>query len=209
LKGESDRMFSSSTLTTLKWTVTSVIMFSLGTLWYSGLFSTFKFSLTHLKKNNKAKLWLKGCYRGRYRDAANYVRKLEKELKYTNTVVIFWDDPRIVGENRCRFSVGIVLEQDEIEGGELLKEKLKDWIPVQQDTDLEAIYTSLPYTNSLSNIIAAARVYPAWVEECKRLGKGHGPIVKITNKSKGFIEFYFLTMPPPPSFAKSMEYVTE
>lgn len=180
-------------------------MLSLGTLWYSGLFTPLKFRLTRYPKSEAKRIRLKGCYRGKYRDAAKFIRQIEKELKADHTVVIFWDDPRIVGETRCRFSVGIVLNEEKNEHDQ----RWKGWSEVEVDTDLEAIYISLPYTNPLSNIVAAARVYPAWVEECKRLGKGHGPIIKITNKSQSSIEFYFLTMPPPPSFAKSMDHVNE
>ena len=192
-------------------TIATAILISLlggGGLWLAhqhGIFHTITFNLVNVSKGKK--FLVKG-HRGEYRDAKQYFNELPESTK--QMVGIFWDDPRIMGK-RCRYSVGIVCAEEQEEESasevELRKKDDGEWKDCEIDSNLEALYCSFPYTGSISTIIASIRVYPLWVEEAKKRGKGHGPIIRITTKEKGLIEFYFLTAPPPSSFAKAMERI--
>ena len=168
-----------------------------------GAFTKVEFKLKKLPKGSK--FIVKG-HRGEYRDAKTHVNSLPGTSD--SSAVIYWDDPRIMGK-RCRFSVGIPCT-DSNATAEAAMSQESGWTEVETEEDMEALYCAFPYTGPLSAIVAAIRVYPQWVEETLRLGKGHGPIVKITPaKSGGFIEFYFLTMPPasPSSFMSCMSSI--
>jgi len=174
-----------------------------GLVWYAnevGAFRELKFDLRKLPKGTK--FLVKG-YRGDYSEAKPHINALPVETE--QIVAIYWDDPRLMG-NRCRYSIGIVCgKQPEVEA------KLKSeggWTECEIESDLEILYCAVPYTGTVSGIVASIRVYPAWVEEAKKRGKAHGPIVKVTSKKAGLIEFNFLTMPPPPSsFSRAMDKI--
>jgi hypothetical protein len=176
-------------------------------LWFLNSVHTFtkpQFSIKTLPKGSK---YLVKGYRGQYRDAKKYAEGLPKSVA-SSWVALYWDDPRIM-HDRCRFSVGVPSAGLSSETRQTLLSQ--GFVECHVDEDIETLYCAFPYTGKISGIVAAIRVYPAWVDAAKELGKGHGPIVKITpNESEGFTEFYFMTMPPKEgsSFAKCMSSVS-
>ena len=153
----------------------------------AGAFYSIKFLLKSLPQGKK--MLLKG-YRGEYREVKKFLDKIPSDNR---VVAVYWDDPNIVEEKSFRFSVGVIQGENPALDEQL---KLQKYLETEVEHDLEAIYCEFPYTGTLSFIIGAFRVFPKWVEEAKRLNKGHGPIFQILSKKEEKADFFFLTFPP-------------
>lgn len=137
-----------------------IVLGGLGYTAYLGVFS-------HVNVEEK----IEGGYKlvgldftGSYSKAGAFIADVEKKLsdsgiKSTKGFGIYYDDPKVTPEEKCRSFVGNVLEEKDY--NKMAELKLQGF-KVDSIPESESVVTYFPIKSSLSYMIGPMKVYPAF-----------------------------------------------
>jgi len=96
-------------------------------------------------------------HRGAYSKSGNFFKTICKYSPLHLKLGIYYDDPHVVPVEKRRFAVGLMV--DEIKDRELIEQMQKDNYKMFKSPKINrSIYTTFPFINNLSILIAIMRV---------------------------------------------------
>ncbi|MCK5153599.1 MAG: GyrI-like domain-containing protein [Spirochaetales bacterium] len=156
------------------------------------------FTRVSVKEESKKTLWLiYEKFTGPYQNTGPvmdelYYRLLNNDsIETFNGFGIYYDNPREVDANKCRSIVGSILEENDYNRIDELKNKYN----IMEITESKGLSSQFPYRGKLSIMMGIMKVYPEINRKIESLGIKQKPIMEIYNIPEKKI-YYFMAMDP-------------